>query len=182
MSGKQGGYPMNKAPVMIEIITTGGTIEKSYDEEEGLLTNAMPTIERKIFSKLRLPYTQYTIHALMNKDSLYMNEQDRQLILDKIVELQKTKNPILVVHGTDTMALSAELVASTLPSPAAPVAFTGAMRPMGMDDSDAIQNVTEALMALKLLRPGVYLSFHNQVFPVPGVQKNKEKRTFEWLP
>ena len=60
-----------------------------------------------------------------------------------------------------------------------PLIFTGAMRPLGFTDSDAFQNVTEALLASKLLAPGVYISFHNRVFKVPGVRENKDKRTFE---
>ena len=61
----------------------------------------------------------------------------------------------------------------------APIVFTGAMKPMGFEDSDSNQNVTEALLAAKILSPGVYISFHNQVFELPNVRKNKEKRTFE---
>jgi L-asparaginase len=53
------------------------------------------------------------------------------------------------------------------------------MIPMGFDDSDAAQTVTEALLAAKLLKPGFYISFHNQIFEVPHVRKNKEKGTFE---
>ena len=56
-----------------------------------------------------------------------------------------------------------------------PVVFTGAMIPMGFEDSDATQNVTEALLSAKLLSPGFYISFHNQIFSVPHVQKNKDK-------
>jgi L-asparaginase len=53
------------------------------------------------------------------------------------------------------------------------------MIPMGFEDTDATQNVTEALLAAKLLPAGLYIAFHNQIFKVPHVAKNKEKRTFE---
>jgi L-asparaginase len=64
-------------------------------------------------------------------------------------------------------------------TPAQPIVFTGAMKPMGFEDSDAAQNITEALLATKILKPGVYISFHNRVFELPRVRKNKETRTFE---
>ncbi|MEK6623341.1 MAG: asparaginase domain-containing protein [Bdellovibrionota bacterium] len=168
-------------PRKIQIVTTGGTIEKVYDEEEGLLTNKTPNVEKAILSKLRLPYTHVIFHPLMNKDSLNLDDNDRKRILDKVKDLAIEGHPILIIHGTDTMTVSAELLARELTDLRVAIAFTGAMRPLGFDDSDAMQNVTEALMALKILSPGVYISFHNQVFCVPGVRKNKEKRTFEWV-
>jgi L-asparaginase len=50
---------------------------------------------------------------------------------------------------------------------------------LGFDDSDALQNVVEALYAAKIVAPGFYISFHNQLFVVPHVTKNRDKRTFE---
>jgi len=55
------------------------------------------------------------------------------------------------------------------------------MKPLGFDDSDAAQNVIEALYAAKILAPGIYISFHNQIFNPPFVRKNRDKRTFEFF-
>ena len=88
-------------------------------------------------------------------------------------------SPIVILHGTDTMAITANYCFENIKNITVPVVFTGAMVPMGFDDTDATQNVTEALLAAKLLPAGLYISFHNQIFQVPHVQKNKEKRTFE---
>ena len=44
---------------------------------------------------------------------------------------------------------------------------------------DALQNITEALFAAKVSPPGFYISFHNQLFTVPNVRKNKQLGTFE---
>ena len=52
-----------------------------------------------------------------------------------------------------------------------PVVFTGAMKPMGFEDSDATQNVTEAIFATKFCLPGVYISFHGELFDLPKVRK-----------
>jgi L-asparaginase len=163
----------------ILIITTGGTIEKTYDEFDGSLENRGTSIKNRILSKLRLPYTNISVHPLLSKDSLYMDDADRSLICETIKNKIQNGSPIVVLHGTDTMALSAEYCFQRIQDVKVPVVFTGAMIPMGFDDTDATQNVTEALLSAKLLAPGFYISFHNEIFKVPHVQKNKEKRTFE---
>ena len=163
----------------VVIITTGGTIEKTYDEFDGSLENRGTSIKNRILSKLRLPYTHIHVHPLLSKDSLFMDDQDREMICKAIEKELNRKAPIVVLHGTDTMALTAQYCFLQIKNLAVPVVFTGAMIPMGFEDTDATQNVTEALLSAKLLPPGFYISFHNQIFKVPHVQKNKEKRTFE---
>lgn len=164
----------------INIITTGGTIEKTYDEFDGTLFNRETVIKNKLNQRLRLPYTEIIISSLMTMDSLDMQDQDRVLIAEKIKELEVADNvPIVVLHGTDSMQQSAETAHEILKDLKVPVIFTGAMRPLGFEDSDALQNVTEALICAQILKPGVYISFHNRLFEVPGVRKNRNKRTFE---
>ncbi len=168
-------------PVDVIIITTGGTIEKTYDEFDGSLENRGTSMKNRILSKLRLPYTNIHVHPLLSKDSLYMDDQDRDLICQTIQNESQKNAPIVILHGTDTMALSAQYCFERIKNLDVPVVFTGAMIPMGFEDTDATQNVTEALLAAKLLPKGLYISFHNQIFEVPFVRKNKEKRTFEAL-
>jgi L-asparaginase len=171
----------NNTPKEIILITTGGTIEKTYDEFDGSLENRGTSIKNRIMHKLRLPYTSIQVYPLMSKDSLYMDDNDRELLCQTIKDQLKRKSPIVVLHGTDTMALSAEYCFNKIANVDVPIVFTGAMVPMGFEDTDATQNVTEALLASKLLDSGFYISFHNQIFKVPFVRKNKEKRTFEGL-
>lgn len=163
----------------VVLITTGGTIEKTYNEFDGSLENRGTSIKNRILSKMRLPYTNIIVHPLLSKDSLYMTDQDRQTIAQTIKEQMNLGCPIVVLHGTDTMALSAEFCQKEIPQPQVPVVFTGAMIPMGFEESDAAQNVTESLLAAKIIPPGFYIVFHNQIFSVPRVRKNKEKGTFE---
>ena len=49
---RQGG---RVGPRKIQIVTTGGTIEKVYDEEEGLLTNKTPNVEKSHLIKITSP-------------------------------------------------------------------------------------------------------------------------------
>lgn len=163
------------------VLTTGGTIEKTYDEFDGTLENRESQIRNRILKRMRMPYTRLHVYSLMSKDSLHMNDFDRSLILKSLGLHMQKGHPMVIMHGTDTMAKTAEYVYKKL-RPSVPIVFTGAMRPMGFDDSDATQNVTEALLAAQLIEPGVYISFHNRLFQVPGVRKNKDLRTFEACP
>lgn len=163
----------------IILISTGGTIEKTYDESDGSLSNKESMLQNEILRYLRMPYTRIHFFNIINKDSLHFTDYDRNVLLKTIqVQLEK-KCPIIILHGTDTMARSAEYCHANLKDLEMPVVFTGAMKPMGFSDSDAFQNVTEAIIACKILGSGVYISFHNRVFNVPGVRKNHLKRTFE---
>lgn len=163
----------------LTILTTGGTIEKTYDEIEGSLQNRETIIRHRIEDGLRLPYTKIEVKSLMAKDSLDMDLNDRYLILEAIKKYAKAGYPIVVLHGTDTMQQTAELVEREFKDIPVAVVFTGAMKPLGFIDSDAVQNVVEAMIVAKILVPGVYISFHNRLFHVPGVRKNKQLRTFE---
>lgn len=171
---------MNKnAKQKIILITTGGTIDKSYDEFDGSLSNRESLIKVHILDKLRFPYLELEQVSLLNKDSLTFTEYDR-ILLTKSIQAQVEKgHPIVVLHGTDTMTKSAEFVQSHLTGLQLPVIFTGAMKPLGYIDSDAYQNVVSALMAAQMASPGIYVSFHLRLYTVPGVRKNPEKKSFE---
>lgn len=163
----------------LNILATGGTIEKIYDEFEGSLQNRDTIVKNKILQKLRLPYTDITVKQIMSKDSLYMDENDRAFILNSIKAHEKGGHPIVILHGTDTMDLTSRYCYEHYPEVKVPVVFTGAMKPLGFDDSDAAQNVIEAIFAARILQPGYYVTFHGKLFIVPKFRKDKSRGTFE---
>jgi L-asparaginase len=163
----------------VHILTTGGTIDKSYDEIDGVLDNRESTIRKQIISRLRLPYIELEFHSVLAKDSLHMQDEDRRLIVDVIKQISERNEGTVVLHGTDTMAQTAELAYHLLPEVSVPVIFTGAMRPIGFINSDALQNITEAIFAAQAVKAGFYVCFHGQLFNVPHVRKNRAKATFE---
>ena len=158
----------------ITILTTGGTIEKTYDETDGLLRNVSSALD-EILTALRLPDLSINHVRLMNKDSLEMTETDRQRILRAVHN--SASGAVLILHGTDTLAQTGEYLNYHLPEPDRPVVLTGAMRPFEFRDSDAQQNITESLAACRLLPPGVFAVMHNQVLRFPGVVKDMERLT-----
>jgi L-asparaginase len=161
----------------IALISTGGTIEKTYDELRGVLSNQVSVLDIMLAS---LELRGVDIHRvqLMNKDSLDMSPGDHTLIAQTAGRLAEAHAGVVVVHGTDRLAVSGDRLVELVGMPTSPVVFTGAMRPWELRASDALQNLTEALLAVQLVRPGVYVAMHNQVLQFPGVIKDVERRTF----
>ena len=56
----------------------------------------------------------------------------------------------------------------------------GAMTPLGFERSDGLQNLTESLIAARILTAGVWLVMHNEVFPIDRVRKDRERAVFVW--
>lgn len=161
----------------IALISTGGTIEKTYDELSGVLANKVSVLDVMLAS-LELRGVEVHRVQLMNKDSLEMTTEDHTLIAETAAQLARAMAGVIVVHGTDRLAVSGERVVELVGTPATPIVFTGAMRPYELRSTDALQNLTEALAAVQLVQPGVYVAMHNRVLQFPGVRKDPRRGTF----
>lgn len=164
----------------IYLISTGGTIEKVYSEQRGVVENRGGKLDRYL-RLLRLPECAIESIALMNKDSLDLTDEERAEVVAKVGELAPEGVPIVVTHGTDTMVETALAIERAVAGLKAPVVLTGAMTPLGFEGSDGLQNLTESLMAAQLIAPGVYIVMHGQVFPASKTRKDKDKATFVWI-
>lgn len=78
-----------------------------------------------------------------------------------LVEPLVDEAPVLITHGTDTLAWSAAALAVAL-RPAHPVVLTGAVAPLGAPGSDAGVNLEGSLGVLGSLPPGVWVAFHGE--------------------
>jgi L-asparaginase len=168
----------------VAIISTGGTIEKTYDELGGVLANALAgkvSVLDVMLSTLDLRDLELERIALMDKDSLEMTPQDHERIAECAVEAVRACDGAIVVHGTDRLQVSGERIHERLQQiggARGPVVLTGAMRPYELRRSDALQNLTEALLAVRILPGGVYCVMHNRVLRFPGVVKDRQAGTF----
>lgn len=165
----------------IALISTGGTIEKTYDELSGVLANKISVLDVMLAS-LELRGIEVSRVALMNKDSLDMSPEDHTLIAETAARLAREHDGVVVVHGTDRLAVSGDRVCEIAGTPRTPVVFTGAMRPYELRSTDALQNLTEALLAVQVMPAGVYVAMHNQVLRFPGVTKDRVLGTFVAAP
>lgn len=161
----------------IALISTGGTIEKSYDEMKGVLQNQVSNLD-VMLGTLELNGVDIVRVPLMNKDSLDMTPEDHVLIAQTVGSMAAAHDGVVVVHGTDRLAVTGEKIVEMLKTPRVPVVLTGAMQPYVMRTSDAMQNLTEALLAVQVAAPGVYVAMHNRLLRFPGVVKDPRRGTF----
>jgi L-asparaginase len=161
----------------IALISTGGTIEKTYDELHGVLDNANSVLD-VLLSGLQLGGVDIVRVPLLNKDSLELTGQDHELIARTASAMAEAHDGVVIVHGTDRLTITGDLLYSLPTKPRVPIVLTGAMRPYVMRNTDAMQNLTESLLAVQIMPPGIYCVIHNQILPFPGVFKNRERGTF----
>ncbi len=164
-------------PMQVAVIMTGGTIAKSYHVPDARLYNFEPKV-KDILAGIRTDDLSFSFLDLMHKDSLEIGDPEREMIVAAVREQAKTNDAVLVTHGTDSMPQSAQAVYEAIKNIKIPVVFTGAMVPFTIAGSDAVQNITEALLALRLLPAGVFIAFHNRVLNLPGAQKDYDNNTF----
>ena len=168
-------------PKRIALISTGGTIEKTYDAMEGVLANQVNVLD-VLLAQIIMSGVELVRVPLMNKDSTEMSEADHTLIAKTAAAMGEVYEGVIIVHGTDRLANTGERMHELFPGLAVPVVLTGAMRPYELRHSDAVQNVTEALLAVDALAPGVYVVMQNRVLRFPGVVKDRERGIFVSAP
>ena len=87
------------------IISTGGTIEKTYDALRGILTNEVSVLDVMLAG---LEHTGLEIARvpLMKKDSLDMTAADHALIAKTAGAMAESFDGVVVVHGTDRLTVT----------------------------------------------------------------------------
>jgi L-asparaginase len=161
----------------IALISTGGTIEKTYDVRSGDMSNKVSVLDLMLGS-MELRGIDILRVQLMNKDSLEMTPEDHALIAATADSMARIHDGVVIVHGTDRLAVTGERIVEVAGLPRRPIVLTGAMRPYELRNTDATQNLIEALLAVQLLAPGVYVAMHNAVLQFPGVVKDPELGAF----
>jgi len=156
------------------IITTGGTIDKIYFDDKSDYQIGEPQISQ-ILHAMHVAF-EFEVSSLMRKDSLHMEDKDRQLILD-VVSVSEVRH-ILITHGTDSMVATATVLQNV---PDKTIVLTGALNPARFRDSDAIFNIGCAVGAAQTLPPGVYIAMNGKVWDPAHVRKNRFENRFEPL-
>lgn len=162
----------------IQLIATGGTLAKGYDAHGGQLVVDNHIVD-SLLTGLTLPSFDIETTHLMARDSLDMDESDRRSILNAVQSRVARADAVIIVHGTDTLCQTSTLLSESLSDLTVPVVFTGAMVPHTCQGSDAAQNLSQAIMACRLLSPGVHIVFHGQALDGARAAKNHDTLTFE---
>jgi L-asparaginase len=136
----------------ILLIDTGGTFNKIYNPLNGELPVDSTSVALKNIASKWL--CKFEIINIIGKDSLQINNQDRLLLLATI-NLSEYEN-IIIIHGTDSMHISAEYLADG--DLEKRIVLTGAMVPYSIDPVEATANLASAFGYLQTLKDnGVYI-------------------------
>jgi L-asparaginase len=155
----------------IKIFTVGGTIDKIYFDAKSSYEVGPPNIA-EILAGLSLNI-DYEVTSLMQKDSLDMSDEDRELIRTSVA--QATADRIVITHGTDTMVATAERLSDIRDKT---IVLTGALAPAIFKTSDAMFNIGAAITAVQTMPTGVYIAMNGQIFDHDKVLKDTEKNKF----
>lgn len=158
----------------VTIINTGGTFNKRYDPVSGELFVPEDNLAiESIVARFTYPLV---LKGMIFKDSLQMNADDRTMLGEELAALS---DPVVViVHGTDTMDLSAEYLASLALNKV--VVLTGAMVPYSIDPVEATANLSMAIGFAKAAEhKGVYICMQGIAVAHNQVKKNRETGKFE---
>ena len=159
---------------MLEILTTGGTIDKVYFDKKSNYEVGDPFVE-ELLNKMNVNIS-FKVKSLMKIDSLDMTDIDREEILNYIKN--SNANNFLITHGTDSIVETAIYLKKISDKT---IVLTGSLKPAIFIDNDAIFNVGSALTSAQILKNGVYIVINGQVFNTDNVRKNLEKNIFETI-
>ena len=159
---------------MLEILTTGGTIDKVYFDKKSNYEVGDPFVE-ELLHKMNVNIS-FKVKSLMKIDSLDMTDIHRVEILNYIKN--SNSNNFLITHGTDSIVETAIYLKKISDKT---IVLTGSLKPAIFIDNDAIFNVGSALTSAQILKNGVYIVINGQVFNPDNVRKNLEKNIFETI-
>ncbi len=157
---------------LLQVITTGGTIDKIYYDEKSDYQIGEPEIAR-ILGDMKVAF-RFQVQPLLRKDSLQLNDRDRELIR-RAVDASEAGH-ILITHGTDTMTDTAKVLEGVDDKV---IVLTGALNPARFIGSDAVFNIGCAVGAVQALDPGVWIAMNGRVWDPRKVRKNRDANRFE---
>ena len=157
------------------ILNTGGTFNKRYNPLTGELF--VPSDNRAVETILKSLVIEIEVQGILYKDSLEMDDTDRSLLADTIDK--SDEKVIIVIHGTDTMDVSAEVIARLAVQKT--VVFTGAMIPFSIDPIEATANLSMAIGFACRSCSGVYIVMQGICGQYNYVRKNRECGKFEYV-
>ena len=115
----------------VNVITTGGTIDKIYYDAKDDYQVGDPVIG-DLLERMQVAF-DYEVHPILRKDSLDLSDDDRQLIVDTV--LQADSDTILVTHGTDGMVQTGQWLKNAVSGKC--IVMTGALQPAAFRETDA---------------------------------------------
>lgn len=131
----------------IVVITTGGTIVQKFDIESGgyVPKTSGNELLNSLSNLVKLENIKVVEFCMIDSRAI-----DLDFLHGLATEVQKHVNDddvdgIVVVHGTDTMEITAYFLHRTIYTSRKPIVLTGAMRVVSNNDYDGTANITNAI-------------------------------------
>ena len=156
----------------IAILTTGGTFDKVYFDANSEYSIGEPCIS-SILDEGNVT-SDYRVQSILKKDSLDINQKERELIKESVLGCEEEK--IIITHGTDTMVETAKFLEDIDNKT---IVLTGSMQPARFKKTDAVFNSGFAFAAAQSLENGVYIVMNGKIFNSDNVRKNIDLGRFE---
>lgn len=158
--------------MFLDILTTGGTIDKIYFDKKSEFEVGEPVVG-KLLEAMNVGF-EFAVDQLMRVDSLDMTDAQRESIADRVSS--SSSQHILITHGTDGMVETAnKLVGITEKT----IVLTGSLQPAAFAVNDAVFNIGCSVAAVQSLSAGVYIVMNGQIFEAGKVVKNRQENRFE---
>jgi len=157
----------------ILLISTGGTFNKIYNPFNGeLIIDKTSKALQEIASNW---LCDFEVINIIGKDSLEMSNHDRLELLAMISQTEYKK--IIIVHGTDTMLLTAEYLADAELDKQ--LILTGAMVPYSINPVEATANLASSFGYLQTLnKNGIFIVMNGIFGSYEKIKKDREKGKF----
>jgi len=160
---------MPTSPILV--VTTGGTIDKTYFDALSEYQIGESVIEDML--KQARVMQPFRVVELMRKDSLDLTDEDRALVRATIAAAPETR--VVVTHGSDTMTETARVLADI---PGKTIVLVGALAPARFAESDAPFNLGMAFACCQSAAPGVWITMNGTVFDGLKVVKDRAAGKF----
>ena len=159
------------APLLI--LCCGGTFDKSRFTRSGKFVCGDP-LATGMLAAARVSEAGFELRSIMKKDSLDMDDADRETVRQAVVSAPQER--IVIVHGTDTLVETAHVLEGAAPDKT--VAIVGACSPAIFVGSDASFNLGFGVAVATGWPAGVWVAMHAQVWPSSKVRKDLEAQMF----
>ena len=152
----------------IFVLYTGGTIGMTQSSEGLRPDTALVSQALSPFSD-DLDFEWHVCKPLIDSSSVTL--QHWRDWLDIIVAKLPSCDGILILHGTDSMAYTANLLALALQGLDKPIVLTGSQWPYAAENSDAPRNLSTAVAAFNLKLKQTVIAFDGKLYPAVGSSK-----------
>ena len=153
----------------IFVLYTGGTIGMCQSEQ-GLRPDTALVNQALMPFTNQFDFDWWVCEPLIDSSAVTLENWQEWLAI--LVEKLPNYDGVLVLHGTDTLAYTANVLALALQGLNKPVVLTGSQLPFNADNSDAPLNLATAVASLARENwAAVAIAFHGQLFPAVGSSK-----------